>query len=54
MTDWKMITISKEVHTKLVVLKGLLDLKSMGAVIDSLMKSRQYNDEFFEKLKGLI
>ena len=51
MTDWKMITIPKEVHAKIMILKGILELKSMGAVIKSLMLSRGYTEEFFERIR---
>ena len=51
MTEWKMITIPVETHAKLMILKGILGLKSVGAVIDSLMISRGYNEEFFERVR---
>ena len=50
MTEWKMITIPVETHAKRMILKGILGLKSMSAVIDSLMLSRGYTEEFFERV----
>ena len=48
------VRITEETRDKLNVLKGVLGLKSIDAVIDSLMESRMYNQAFFDKLKGLI
>lgn len=47
------VRITEETRDKLNVLKGVLGLKSIDAVIDSLMESRMYNQAFFDKLKGI-
>ena len=50
----KMIGVTEKVHERIMVLKGVLKMSNPSKVILSLMRSRGYNDEFFEKLKGLI
>ena len=49
-----MLRVTDATRDKLNVLKGVLGMKSVDAVILSLMNSKGYNDAFFERLKGLI
>ena len=48
------VRVDADTRDKLSVLKGMLGMKNVNDVIVSLMKSRGYTAEFFERLKGLI
>lgn len=46
----KSIQVRDEVHERLFVLKGLLGISNISDVIISLMNSRNYTEEFFNRL----
>ena len=50
----KSIQVTDEVHERLFVLKGLLvDVNNVSDVIISLMTSRKYDTNFFERLREI-
>ena len=48
------IRVEETTRDKLKVLKGVLGMKSVDAVIVSLMVSRKYTDAFFERIEELV
>ena len=48
------LRVKDATRDKLNVLKGVLGMKSVDAVIVSLMVSRKYTDAFFERIEELV
>ena len=46
----KQLQVTDEAHERIMILKGVLGVKNVSAVIISLMKSRMYDDAFFNSI----
>ena len=47
----KMIQVTDDIHADLMTLKGVLSMPNPSKVIRSLMLSRGYTEEFFERVR---
>ena len=50
----KTIVIDDELSCDLKTLKGLYKLHNLSQVIREMMKRLSYNDEFFDRVAGLV
>ena len=50
----KSIKVTDDVHEKLFILRGVLYKKSVSEVILQLMKIRDYDDAFFERIREKV